>query len=225
MDRFVLHPPSLRGKSEDMFAHMVRYRNTFNRNPITISEHLGVDITKTQQALIGPQMLEIDERRMLRDSALEHGLSGEKRKLARRTLNQAGLVNGVATLLTSEKSLADISGFLQLSASVAAVKEQEAANARQKKQVQAAEEQEKAAARAKKAQAKMAAVQQVISTVLARLDVANVDCINSYSLLEKLTGKQLDAVHWFKTSKGVTGVVDVKRAAVARALGLAMPAP
>ena len=55
------------------------------------------------------------------------------------------------------------------------------------------------------------------AAVLAKLHVDSVDSIRDYSLLQKLTGVELDVVHKFKLGKGA--VAD-KRAAVAVALGV-----
>ena len=100
----------------------------------------------------------------------------------------------------------------------------QAKRAEQKKKDQEAAQLEKADARARKTAEKAAAVQSVLDTVVRKLGV-DVESINSYEQLQQLTGKQLDALHWWKLRKGVAGLVREKLAAVAAALGVAVPAP
>jgi hypothetical protein len=63
-----------------------------------------------------------------------------------------------------------------------------------------------------------------VAAVLAKLHVESVDDIRDFSLVQKLTGAELDAVHRFKLGKGAKGNVAEKRTAVAAALGVDAPA-
>ena len=104
----MLHPKALEGKPNEKFAHLVRHRNTFYRageDPAGVSAYLDVEMTSVQKQLVGPDAFDVDVRAMLRGSALDRGYASDRRKMAARTLNQAGLLNGKATMLTSEASL------------------------------------------------------------------------------------------------------------------------
>ena len=63
----------------------------------------------------------------------------------------------------------------------------------------------------------------VLDTVVAKLGVDEVESITTYEQLKRLTGKQLDALHWWKLRKGASGPVSAKLAAVAEAWGVAVP--
>jgi hypothetical protein len=56
-----------------------------------------------QRQLIGPQALDINHRRMLQGSALECGVASAQQKTAARTATQIGLLQGKATLMTSNE--------------------------------------------------------------------------------------------------------------------------
>ncbi len=88
--------------------------------------------------IIGPDAFNISEREMLQDSALQRGLDC-RHKIAARTQNQAGLLNGKATLLTSDESVAAVKNFQQLFASLEEVRGKQAEDAAKKQQEQATE--------------------------------------------------------------------------------------
>ena len=117
-----------------------------------------------QARIIGPDAFNISGREMLQDSALQRGLDGRHA----RTLNQAGLLNGKATLLTSDESVAAVKTFLQLSASLEEVRGKQAEDAAKKQQEQAAAQLQKDGARQQKAADSKAAVHASMVALLGK---------------------------------------------------------
>jgi hypothetical protein len=170
MGRFVLHPEHLHGKGILKLQHLIRYRNTFYKkgeDPAQPSAYLDVMMRSDQARIIGPDAFNISEREMLQDSALQRGLDG-RHKIAARTLNQAGLLNGKATLLTSDESVAAVKNFLQLSASLEEVRGKQAEDAAKKQQEQAAAQLQKDGARQQKAADSKAAVHASMVALLGK---------------------------------------------------------
>ena len=223
MMRFVLHPSNLRGKPLEKFRHLVRYRNTFHQegeDPTAVSDFLGIDITSFQKKVIGPTSFEVSSRQMLQDSCLSRGYKAARRKVAARTLNQAAILNGKATLLTSERNLAQVMNFVQLSASIEEYKAKEAAAAERKKAAKTAEAAERRQQRDKRNSAKQAEMDQLVGLALQKLEVETVAGITSASQLTRLTSAQLNALHWSKANKTVQGSKAEKLAAVCALLHL-----
>jgi hypothetical protein len=133
------------------------------------------------------------------------------------------MLQGRATLMTADASTEEVRNFLQLSASLEEVRIVQAEAAAKKQQEKAATQREKDETREQKAAERTTAVAEAMVAVLAKLHVDSVDSIRDYSLLQKLTGAELDVVHKFKLGKGAKGNVADKRAAVAVALGVDVP--
>ena len=64
-------------------------------------------------------------------------------------------------------------------------------------------------------------MQNVVSSILTKLELNSIEEITSAEQLQHLNGKQLDAVHWLRKGKGLQGLVSAKRTVVAQLLGIA----
>ena len=176
----MLHPKALEGKPNEKFAHLVRHRNTFYRageDPVGVSAYLHVTMTSVQKQLVGPDAFDVDVRAMLRGSALDRGYASDRRKMAARTLNQAGLLNGKATMLTSEASLKRVRNVLELSQSIEQARTAGAALQKRKTAAQKAKAAEKDQQRRNKDAQKDTAATTRVQAVLRKLELDSVAAI------------------------------------------------
>ena len=138
--------------------------------------------------------------------------------MAARTLNQIGILNGKATLLTSKQNIDKVTDYLELGASIATVRAQEAASAKRKKEEKTAQAARRQEQRRKKAAAKQVEMDKLVGLALQKLKLEAVTDITSMDQLRQLTGVQLNALYWCQVHKIIQGDKAAKLAAVASLL-------
>ena len=130
-------------------------------------------------------------------------------------------VSGKATLLNSKQNMKAIEAGLQLAKSLEEFQLQKKQRQKQKEAEQAQAAAEKLKAKEQKTKKKREEMQKVVTSILSKLELNNVEDITTAEQLQRLNGKQLEAVYWLRKGKGVQGAVSAKRTAVAQLLGIA----
>ncbi len=223
-ERYTLHPTNLKGNNAARFAHLVQYRNTFNsvNDATTISSHLDISMTQVQKTVVGPTVFDVNNRDMLQSSCMRDGHGHASHKIAKRTLNQAGILLGKATLLTDGVLVKRIKGVLQLGANIEAIKSTEAAAGKVKAVQQKQSAAEKESIRESKQTEKMEQAAKVLTAVFKKLGVQAVSEIASVAQVEKLKITELDAVYLSVAKKsGKGGSKAVKQLALRLLLHIA----
>mgnify|MGYP007003117808 FL=1 len=85
---FTLKPPGMRGT--ELLAHMCKIRNrSIGGAKFGVSDHLGVDMTDVQRAILRPSETDLALGSIVREAALD----GAQRKMPQRRMNTLGEIN------------------------------------------------------------------------------------------------------------------------------------
>ena len=178
----------------EKFDHAIKVRNRSLGPELgtKVSPYLDVEVTSDNQKFLNLSKDDLNMYNVLRQSTCRHG---ERRLVARRTLNALGQASGMCGLLNDESKLKQIKSGLEFAASFESMKHAE----KTKKQKDAAAKRQKSE-QAKAKRAERHALTQAkrktdYNAALTKLELANDDKVCQQDV-DRLTGVQLKVVSY-----------------------------